>query len=81
MMLLKHGESHDDPPLGAFRMSCPMASVEVEIEKCSADYCGRKKWEEITKIADLSPIHFRKQAATDGTKLDINIGDTRVWRL
>ncbi len=33
------------------------------------------------KVADLSPRHFRKQSATDGTKLDINIGDTRVWRL
>ena len=33
------------------------------------------------KVADLSPIHFRKQAATDGTKLDLNIGETRVWRL
>ena len=33
------------------------------------------------KVADLSPLHFRKQAATDGTKLDLNIGETRVWRL
>ena len=29
----------------------------------------------------MSAIHFRKQAATDGTKLDLNIGETRVWRL
>ena len=33
------------------------------------------------KVADLSPIHFPKQSATDGTKLDLNIGETRVWRL
>ena len=26
------------------------------------------------KVADLSPVHFRKQTATDGTKLDLNIG-------
>ena len=26
-------------------------------------------------------IHFRKQSATDGTKLDLNIGETRLWRL
>jgi len=26
------------------------------------------------KVADLSPIHFRKQAATDSTKPDLNIG-------
>ena len=25
--------------------------------------------------------HFQKQAATDGTKPDLNIGETRVWRL
>ena len=30
---------------------------------------------------DLSPIHFRKQSVTDGTKPDLNIGETRVWRL
>ena len=35
----------------------------------------------IFKIADLSPIHFRKQSATDGTKPDLNIGETKVWRL
>ena len=35
-----------------------------------------------TRVANLSPEkHFRKQAATDGTKPDINIGETRVWRL
>ena len=28
------------------------------------------------KLADLSP--FRKESATDGTKLDLNIGETRV---
>ena len=28
----------------------------------------------LDKVADLSP-HFRKQAATDGTKLDLNIGN------
>ena len=33
------------------------------------------------KYTDLSPIHFWKQSATDGTKLDLNIGETRVWRL
>ena len=33
------------------------------------------------KVADLSPIHFRKRSATDGTKLDLNIGESRVWRL
>ena len=27
-----------------------------------------------SEVADLSPIHFRKQSATDGTKLDLNIG-------
>lgn len=34
------------------------------------------------KVADVSPIHFRNQAATDGTKpKDLNIGETpRVWR-
>ena len=34
------------------------------------------------KVADVSPIHFRNQAATDGTKpQDLNIGETpRVWR-
>ena len=26
--------------------------------------------ESFFKVADLSPIHFRKQSATDGTKLD-----------
>ena len=26
------------------------------------------------KVADLSPLHFRKQSATDGTKLDLKIG-------
>ena len=35
----------------------------------------------INKVADLSPIHFRKQSATDGTKLDLKIGETRVWRI
>ena len=28
------------------------------------------------KVANLSPIHFRKLSATDGTKLDLNIGDS-----
>ena len=28
-----------------------------------------------------SPIHFRKLSATDGTKPDLNIGETRLWRL
>ena len=34
----------------------------------------------IPKVADLSPIHFRKQTnkAKDGTKPDLNIGETRV---
>ena len=32
------------------------------------------------KVADLSPIHFRKLSATDGTKLDLNIGvSPGVW--
>ena len=26
------------------------------------------------KVADLSPIHFWKQSATDGAKKDLNIG-------
>ena len=26
-------------------------------------------------------IEFRKHSATDGTELDLNIGETRVWRL
>ena len=30
-----------------------------------------------TKVADLSPIFFRKESATDGTKLDLNIGETQ----
>ena len=35
-----------------------------------------------TKVADLSSKNiFRKQSATDGTKPDLNIGETRVWRL
>ena len=33
------------------------------------------------KVADLSPIHLRKLSATDGTKLDLNIGESIVWRL
>ena len=33
------------------------------------------------KVADLSSRHFRKQSATDGTKPDLNIGETRVWPL
>ena len=33
------------------------------------------------KVADLSPKHLRKQSATDGTKKDLNIAETRVWRL
>ena len=33
------------------------------------------------KVADLSPIHFRKQSATDDTPTDLNIGNSRVWRL
>ena len=34
------------------------------------------------KVADLSPKDmFGNKAATDGTKLDLNIGETRVWRL
>ena len=28
------------------------------------------------KVADLFPTRFRKQSATDGTKLDLNIGDS-----
>ena len=35
----------------------------------------------MNKVADLSPIYFRKQSATDGTKKDLNIRETRVWRL
>ena len=31
------------------------------------------------EVVDLSPIQFRKQSATDGR--DLNIGETRVWRL
>ena len=31
------------------------------------------------KVADLSPIHFRKQSATDNTKLDLYILVSRVW--
>ena len=32
------------------------------------------------KVADLSPIHFRKLSATDGTKLDLDIGvSPGVW--
>ena len=35
------------------------------------------------EVADLSPknIFGNKQAATDGTDWDLNIGETRVWRL
>ena len=33
------------------------------------------------KVADLSPIHFRKQSARDGFSGDLNIGEARVWRL
>ena len=35
------------------------------------------------KVADLSPknIFGNKQSATDGTTMDLNIGETRVWRL
>ena len=33
----------------------------------------------LDKLADLSPIHFRKTSATDGTKPDLNIGET--WGL
>ena len=29
------------------------------------------------KVADLSPTHVRKQSATDGTKPDLNIGETQ----
>ena len=28
------------------------------------------------KVADLSPIHFRKLSATDGVSTDLNIGDS-----
>ena len=28
------------------------------------------------RFANLSPIHFQKQAATDGTKQDLNMGET-----
>ena len=45
--------------------------------------CFRLPWHEMrekNKVADLSPIHFRKRSATDGTKLDLIIGETRVWR-
>ncbi len=38
-------------------------------------------WNLRSKVADLSLIHFRKQSATDGTKPDLTIGETRVWRL
>ena len=34
----------------------------------------------VYKVADLAPIHFRKQSATDGTKPDLNMGETSVWR-
>ena len=33
------------------------------------------------KVAYLSPLYIFGNKATDGTKLDLNIGDTRVWRL
>ena len=29
----------------------------------------------------VTVIHFRTHSATDGIKLDLNIGQTRVWRL
>ena len=41
-----------------------------------------RKSELIRLVADLSPINiFRIKAATDDTKPDLNIGETRVWRL
>ena len=33
------------------------------------------------KVADLSPIDFRKQVVTAGLSRHLNIGETRVWRL
>ena len=33
----------------------------------------------IYKVADLSPIPFQKQAATD--EMELNIDETSVWRL
>ena len=33
------------------------------------------------KAADLSRVHFRKQAGTDGTKPHLNIGESEVWWL
>ena len=33
------------------------------------------------KVADLSPKHLRKLSATDGVSMDLNIGETRLWRL
>ena len=33
------------------------------------------------KVAYLSPLYIFGNKATDGTKLDLNIGDSRVWRL
>ena len=29
----------------------------------------------------MSSIHFRKQAATDGATMDLNLVETKVWRL
>ena len=41
----------------------------------------KSPWE--VKVADLSPIYTCSETnkATDGTKLDLNIGETRVWWL
>lgn len=34
------------------------------------------------KVADSSSlIHLRKQATPDGAKMDLNVGETRVWWL
>ena len=54
-----------------------MNRIAILLKFCCTDFYLNHLF--FYEVADLSPIHLRKQTATDGTKLDLNIGETRVW--